>query len=116
VEEDPQEGQVIEDFENAADDQWPCLQTSSEQPRNWRGRPLESRAAVVEPIAATTTKTGLKVECMLDTRTYLKGIKVSDEEMATLDILATSSTLNGTTRLIRDCAPQNSSSCFCASP
>jgi len=54
--------------------------------QNWRGRPLESRAAVVELIAATTTKTGLKVECMLDTRTYEKGIKVSDEEMATLDI------------------------------
>jgi hypothetical protein len=54
--------------------------------QNWRGRPLESRAAVVELIAATTTKTGLKVECMLDTRTYEKGIKVSDEEMAALDI------------------------------
>ena len=54
--------------------------------QNWRGRPLQSRAAVVELIAATTTKTGLKVECALDTRTYEKGIKVSDEEMATLDI------------------------------
>ena len=54
--------------------------------QNWRGRPLESRAAVVELIAATTTKTGLKVECALDERTYEKGIKVSDQEMAALDI------------------------------
>jgi hypothetical protein len=46
--------------------------------QNWRGRPLESRTAVVELIAATTTKTGLKVECVLDKRTYEKGIKVSD--------------------------------------
>jgi Rhodopirellula transposase DDE domain len=54
--------------------------------QNWRGRPLESRTAVVELIAATTTKTGLKVECALDTRTYEKGKKISDAEMETLDI------------------------------
>ena len=53
---------------------------------NWRGRPLESRTAVVELIAATTTKTGLKVECVLDERAYEKGIKVSDAEMDALDI------------------------------
>jgi hypothetical protein len=39
--------------------------------------------AVVELIAATTTKTGLKVESALDTATYEKGIKVSDAEMKT---------------------------------
>src|SRR4029077_12846087 len=33
--------------------------------QNWRGRPLDSRMAVVELIAATTTKTGLRVECEL---------------------------------------------------
>jgi len=54
--------------------------------QNWRGRPLTDRAAVVELIGATTTKTGLKVECALDTRTYEKGLKVSDTEMASLDI------------------------------
>jgi Rhodopirellula transposase DDE domain len=54
--------------------------------QNWRGRPLTDRAAVVELIGATTTKTGLKVECALDTRTYEKGIKVSEAEMASLDI------------------------------
>ena len=54
--------------------------------QNWRGRPLTDRLAVVELIGATTTKTGLKVECALDPRTYEKGIKVSDAEMASLDI------------------------------
>jgi len=54
--------------------------------QNWRGRPLTSRTAMVELIAATTTKTGLKVHCELDTKSYPKGIKVSDAEMATLNI------------------------------
>jgi hypothetical protein len=54
--------------------------------QNWRGRPLTSRLAIVELIAATTTKTGLKVHCELDTKAYAKGIKVSDAEMATLNI------------------------------
>ena len=50
------------------------------------GQPLTSRLAVVELIAATTTTTGLTVECELDTNTYQKGIKVTDAEMATLNI------------------------------
>jgi len=54
--------------------------------QNWRGRPLTDRMAIVELIGATTTKTGLKVECALDQRTYEKGIKISDAEMATLNI------------------------------
>ena len=54
--------------------------------QNWRGRPLIDRLAVVELIGATTTKAGLKVECVLDTRTYETGIKVSDAEMAALHI------------------------------
>ena len=54
--------------------------------QNWRGRPLTDRLAVVELIAATTTKAGLKVESTLDTRTYEKGIKVSAAEMKSLDI------------------------------
>ena len=54
--------------------------------QNWRAKPLVSRAAVVELIAATTTKTGLKVDCALDERTYEKGIKISDAEMEDLDI------------------------------
>ena len=54
--------------------------------QTWRGKPLTSRLAVVELIAATTTKAGLKVQCELDPRVYPKGIKVSDAEMDTLNI------------------------------
>jgi len=54
--------------------------------QNWRGRPLTSRLAVVELISATTTKTGLKIECALDERTYQKGIKVTVAAMKALDI------------------------------
>jgi hypothetical protein len=54
--------------------------------QNWRGRPLTDRLAVVELIGATTTKTGLKVESALDTRSYQKGIKVRKAEMKCLDI------------------------------
>ena len=41
---------------------------------------------IVETIGATTTKTGLKVQCALDPRTYEKGIKVSKAQMASLAI------------------------------
>ena len=54
--------------------------------QNWRGRPLADRVAVVELNGATTTKAGLKVECALDERTCEKGIKVSNAQMAALDI------------------------------
>jgi hypothetical protein len=54
--------------------------------QTWRGKPLISRLAVVELIAATTTKTGLTVQCELDENSYAKGIKVTDAEMATLNI------------------------------
>ncbi|RTR10559.1 ISAzo13 family transposase [Azospirillum griseum] len=54
--------------------------------QNWRARPLTSRLAVVELIAATTTKTGLTVACELDTTEYAKGIKVTDAEMEALRI------------------------------
>ena len=48
---------------------------------NWRGRPLETHEVVVETIAATTTKTGLTIQAMLDTNTYEKGIKITDQQM-----------------------------------
>jgi Rhodopirellula transposase DDE domain len=54
--------------------------------QNWRGKPLTDHLTIVSLIGATTTKTGLKVECALDERTYQKGIKVSDAEMARLNI------------------------------
>jgi Rhodopirellula transposase DDE domain len=54
--------------------------------QTWRGTPLTSRLAVVDLIASTTTKTGLIVRCELDRRIYPKGIKVSDDEMASINI------------------------------
>ena len=55
--------------------------------QNWRGRPLTDRLAVVELIGATTTRTGLKVECAIDDSTYEKGVKISDAEMASINII-----------------------------
>jgi hypothetical protein len=53
---------------------------------NWRGKPLISHQVIVQLIAATTTKTGLKVRCELDQNTYPAGIKVSDADMDTLSL------------------------------
>jgi transposase len=54
--------------------------------QNWRAKPLVSYRVIVELIGATTTKTGLKVLCELDNNRYPKGIAVTDEEMAALNI------------------------------
>ncbi len=48
---------------------------------NWRGRPLQTHEVVVETIAATTTKTGLSIQAVLDTNTYQRGITITDKEM-----------------------------------
>jgi len=53
---------------------------------NWRARPLISYQVIVDLIASTTTETGLKVLCELDANAYPKGIVVSDEEIAALNI------------------------------
>ncbi len=44
---------------------------------NWRGRPLTDYQVIVQTIAATTTRSGLTVEAVLDTNTYPTGVKVS---------------------------------------
>jgi Rhodopirellula transposase DDE domain len=54
--------------------------------QNWRGKPLVTHEVVVQLIAATKTRKGLTVQCRLDRTAYEKGIKVSDAEMATLNI------------------------------
>jgi len=53
---------------------------------NWRGRPLTSIEVIVNLIASTTTKTGLKVKCVLDNNDYPTGIKVSDEELSSVQL------------------------------
>jgi len=53
---------------------------------NWRGRPLVDRATVVSLIANTTTKRGLSIRADLDETNYPTGIRVTDDEFATLNI------------------------------
>ena len=48
---------------------------------NWRGRPLTSHDVVVNLIASTSTRKGLKIQAELDTGSYPTGIKVSDQQI-----------------------------------
>jgi hypothetical protein len=53
---------------------------------NWRGEPLRDYETIVRLIAGTTTAKGLTVRCRLDRRRYPAGRKVSDQEMATVNL------------------------------
>ncbi len=52
---------------------------------NWRGQPLTSHEVIVNLIAGTTTRTGLKVTAELDDTIYPKGIKITDTQMRALE-------------------------------
>jgi transposase len=54
--------------------------------QNWRGKPLLSHEVIVNLIAGTTTETGLTVHAELDTGTYPAGVKVSNREVAEIDL------------------------------
>ena len=54
--------------------------------KNWRWRPLIDRATVVKLIWNTTTKTWLKIQSKLDENIYEKWIKISDEELAKVNL------------------------------
>lgn len=58
----------------------------SEISKTWAGCPLRSFALVQQYIGETRTATGLKVEAHVVSTVYAKGMKIADEEMATLDI------------------------------
>ena len=53
---------------------------------NWRATPLTSLEVVLERISHTTTKEGLAVTALKDSHTYPTGIKVSDDELAALNL------------------------------
>jgi hypothetical protein len=53
---------------------------------NWRGKPLRSYRTIVQLISATTTDAGLKVRAELDENKYPKGVKVSDLQMAAVNL------------------------------
>ena len=54
--------------------------------QNWRGKPLVSHEVIVKLIAATTTRTGLRVRSELDENAYPAGRTVSDADMDTLHL------------------------------
>jgi hypothetical protein len=49
--------------------------------QNWRGKPLESLAVIVDLIGHTTTEKGLKIRAEIDASSYPKGQTVSDEAL-----------------------------------
>ena len=53
---------------------------------NWRGKPLISHEVAVNLIASTTTVTGLAVAAELDRNVYPKGLKITDEELAKVNL------------------------------
>ena len=54
--------------------------------QNWRGKPLVSHQVIINLIAATTTRTGLKVYARLDERDYPKKIAVTDQQLAAINL------------------------------
>ncbi len=53
---------------------------------NWRAKPLTSLEVVLELLSHTTTKEGLTVTAIKDSHVYPTGIKVSDEDLAALNL------------------------------
>lgn len=53
---------------------------------NWAGKPLRTFETLLGYIRNTTTETGLRVKATLSRKVYPKRIKISDEEMATLNL------------------------------
>jgi len=54
---------------------------------NWRGRPLETLAVIVSLIGATTNKSGLKVKPVASGKKYRTGEKISDQQLAGLNMV-----------------------------
>jgi hypothetical protein len=59
----------------------------SEISKHWAGQPLTDYSTIVRLIGETTTRTGLQINCSLSTKNYPTKIKVSDVQMAQLDLL-----------------------------
>ena len=55
--------------------------------KNWRGRPLISIETVINLISNTTTSKNLKIVCTKDNNRYNLGTKVTDEELAGLNMI-----------------------------
>ncbi len=55
--------------------------------KNWRGKPLITRETVVQLIAGTQTTKGLEIRAVLDENLYEKGVKVTEEQMASVHLV-----------------------------
>jgi hypothetical protein len=53
---------------------------------NWRGRPLVSYRVIIQLIANTTTKKGLKINADLDQRYYPTGVKITNKQLAAVPL------------------------------
>jgi len=53
---------------------------------NWRGKPLISHEVIVNLIGNTTTRNGLTIKAELDTSAYEKGKKVTEAELAQVNL------------------------------
>ena len=53
---------------------------------NWRGKPLLNFETIVNLIGGTRTRSGLKVQAILDTNPYPTGVEISDDEIDKLRI------------------------------
>ncbi|HUB10889.1 MAG TPA: ISAzo13 family transposase [Acetobacteraceae bacterium] len=54
--------------------------------QNWRGKPPVDYQAIVQLIASTITRTGLNVKGTIDPNAYPAAVKVTDAEMAALNL------------------------------
>jgi len=53
---------------------------------NWRAKPLTAYEVVLELIKHTTTKTGLRIDAVLDENTYVTGRKITEEQIKKLNL------------------------------
>ena len=54
--------------------------------KNWQGQPLIDIETVISLISNTTTENGLTITCQLDEKIYETGHKISDDELAKINI------------------------------
>jgi hypothetical protein len=54
--------------------------------QNWRGRPLVSHEVIINLISNTATDQGLAIQAELDRGSYPTGIKVTDEQLAAVNM------------------------------
>ena len=55
--------------------------------KSWRGKPLVDIMTVINLIGATTTKTGLEIVCKVSYKDYPLGVKVSDSDFDSINVL-----------------------------